>query len=158
MSLDESCFMPYEKSVHWRPADQKEISAGLNKYYVLYHEVGHAIDFLIPFTRLHYSEVNMLADKINIDIGDTPLFPRTASVSDEFLEALRADREQLKNLRVIKSKLPISPATVAIQDAIVVLFDDWKLGRIFTVPQFVMMYSWSILRNICRIVMECLKR
>ena len=87
------------------------------------HEYGHAFDSLAEIPELHYSEITMLNTRVIIGSGRTKFFHQRPSSSDEFLDALRKDKEALRsNFSNIKNDLLSTDASKGVQDAISGMF------------------------------------
>lgn len=99
----------------------------INKYSTLYHELGHAISYNLDFRGATYTETKGLTDKSILGgyLGHAYVGER-GSNSDEFLEAVRKDKEILAKRRkeegfysFVKDNL-----SSGIQDALCGFFND----------------------------------
>lgn len=108
-----------QKTIKYDMPSQSQMDKGISKYSTLAHEYGHAFDDLGEFQDLHYSEVDTLNDKVKIGSGSIPVFNRIPSSSDEFLTALRKDKEELgKTFSSVKADILSTYATAGVQDAL----------------------------------------
>ncbi len=91
----------------------------MNKYGTLAHEYGHFFDDKVKFDGVHFNEIDTLNGKVKIGSGAVQVFKRVPSSSDEFLEALRKDKEELrKTFQSARNDILSSNATSGIQDAL----------------------------------------
>ena len=97
----------------------------LHKYGTLAHEYGHFFDAKVDFDGLHYSEM----DAVQKATGLQTIFAKIPSSSDEFLAAVRADKEFLKNALTDEAKKDLTShnASHGVQDAIDGLFPKSRL-------------------------------
>lgn len=108
-----------QKTISYDTPLQRHMDNGMSKYSTLAHEYGHAFDDLASFTGLHYNEVDILNDKVKIGSGTVHVFKRIPSSSDEFLAALRKDKEKLREtFKSVRSDILSTDATNGVQDAI----------------------------------------
>lgn len=96
--------------------------AEINKYSTLAHEYGHYFDAKAKFN-VHFNEIDKLNESIENSTKMSALknwFKRTASSSDEFLEAVRKDKDYIKNILTndVKKELREHDASNGVQDAI----------------------------------------
>ncbi|MCB5918758.1 phage minor head protein [Mediterraneibacter faecis] len=114
------------KSGYYRPADnklvfsypiQRYIDNGKSKYGTLAHEYGHFFDAKADYEGLHFNEVETIHSKTKYQ---TNRFAKVASSSDEFLTAVRKDRQFLKSILTddIEKELRDHDASGGVQDAI----------------------------------------
>lgn len=114
------------KSGYYRPADnklvfsypiQRYIDNGKSKYGTLAHEYGHFFDAKADYEGLHFNEVETIHSKTKYQ---TNRFAKVASSSDEFLTAVRKDRQFLKSILTddIEKELRDNDASGGVQDAI----------------------------------------
>lgn len=114
------------KSGYYRPADnklvfsypiQRYIDNGKSKYGTLAHEYGHFFDAKADYDGLHFNEVETIHSKTKYQ---TNQFAKVASSSDEFLTAVRKDRQFLKSILTddVEKELRDHDASVGVQDAI----------------------------------------
>ena len=75
------------------------IAEGKSKYSTLAHEVGHSFDANITFNDVHYTEIEKVRNKTGWDNR----FKNKVSCCDEFLEAMRKDKDNLR--KVVFSRL-----------------------------------------------------
>lgn len=97
----------------------------MNKYGTLAHEYGHFFDAKVPFEGLHFKEIESVRNVTTL----THTFPSVASSSDEFLEALRKDKDHLKSIFTpeVKADLIAHNASNGVQDAIDGLFSNSRV-------------------------------
>ena len=97
----------------------------MNKYGTLAHEYGHFFDSNVSFKDLNFSEIEAVQDATGLDM----VFPKVASSSDEFLEAVRKDKEHLKSVLSsdIENDLVKHNASSGVQDAIDGLFSRSRI-------------------------------
>lgn len=114
------------KSGYYRPADnklvfsypiQRYIDNGKSKYGTLAHEYGHFFDAKADYEGLHFNEVETIYSKTKYQ---TNRFAKVASSSDEFLTAVRKDRQFLKSILTddVEKELRDHDASGGVQDAI----------------------------------------
>lgn len=114
------------KSGYYRPADNKlvfsyptqwYIDNGKSKYGTLAHEYGHFFDAKADYDGLHFNEVETIHSKTKYQ---TNRFAKVASSSDEFLTAVRKDRQFLKSILTddVEKELRDHHASCSVQDAI----------------------------------------
>lgn len=104
------------------------IQKGKSKYSTLAHEYGHFFDAKAKFKGLKFTEVDMINALSTID--NYVLVKRVPSASDEFLAAVRADKEFLRSIwsaDTIK-KLRERDASAGVQDAASAFFVDGHIG------------------------------
>ena len=96
---------------------QKYIDAGRNKYNVIAHEYGHFFDAKAKFNGLNFREVETIHSKTKYQ---TIRFAKVASSSDEFLSAVRKDRQLLQSVFTtdVEKDLKDHHASCGVQDAI----------------------------------------
>ena len=101
-----------------------------NKFTTISHEFGHFFDDQIPRENYTTKELDVL--NANVKLGSIDFFKARASRSDEFLTAMRKDRELNRKFMtdkeerdIIIAELNRSVASVGIQDA----FDGWWSTR-----------------------------
>jgi len=97
-----------------------------NKFTTISHEFGHFFDDQIPRENYTTKELDVL--NANVKLGSIDFFKARASSSDEFLTAMRKDRELNRKFMtdkeerdIIIAELKRSVASKGIQDA----FDGW---------------------------------
>lgn len=98
---------------------------GMNKYGTLAHEYAHFFDDKVQYEGLNFKEVEAVK---NIT-GLNNKFKSVASSSDEFLAAIRKDKEHIKSIYTptIKDELMKNNASAGVQDAIDGLFPNSRL-------------------------------
>jgi hypothetical protein len=108
------------------------VEADISKYSTLSHEMGHAFDSLsaddLP---LSYKEVDLINDRCVIGSGITKVLKKSPSLSDDFLRAMRKDKELLKvelGSRDVIAHLKSSDASAGVQDFADGLFNTQGRG------------------------------
>ncbi len=120
-------YSPSSKTIKYDTPLQRHMDNGVSKYSTLAHEYGHAFDGLGTFDGLHYAEVDTLNEKVKIGSGTVKAFKREPSQSDEFLSALRKDREALRDaFQDARNDILSTDATKGVQDAIRGFFGEKK--------------------------------
>lgn len=96
---------------------QRYIDNGRSKYSTLAHEYGHYFDKQAKYDDLHFKEIETIHSKTKYQ---TARFDKVASSSDEFLTAVRKDRELLRTVLTddIKKDLGNHDGSHGVQDAI----------------------------------------
>lgn len=122
-----------KKSGYYQPAtntlvaglsDPDEISKGVHKFSVLAHEYGHKFDNPKFYKGLSYKELELLNEKVRF--GKIQHFKTKPSSSDEFLKALRLDKEILKSTFAnIKEDLLSKNSSGGVQDALDGMFNTY---------------------------------
>lgn len=101
-----------------------EISKGVHKFSVLAHEYGHKFDNPKFYKGLSYKELELLNEKVRL--GKIQHFKTKPSSSDEFLKALRLDKEILKSTFAnIKEDLLSRNSSGGVQDALDGMFNTY---------------------------------
>lgn len=97
----------------------------MNKYGTLAHEYGHFFDAEVDFGDIHFKEMEAVRNATGLDV----VFKSVASSSDEFLEAIRKDKEHIKSIFTpdIKADLIAHNASSGVQDAIDGLFPKSRI-------------------------------
>lgn len=110
-------YSPAENRLVFSYPLQKYIDNGRSKYHTLAHEYGHFYDAKANYEGLHFKEVETIHSKTKYQ---TNRFAKIASSSDEFLTAVRKDREFLKSILTtdVEKDLRDHDASCGIQDAI----------------------------------------
>lgn len=113
---DSGCYYFNSNELIYRFRRENEISSGMSKYGTLAHEYGHYFDHKAKYTGLTYKEVSRIQRYTE---SGKDIFRKTASASDQFLEAVRKDREKLTSLsRQNKMYLGRNNASAGVQDAV----------------------------------------
>ena len=96
----------------------------MDKFSTLAHEYGHFFDAKVPFDGLHFKEIKAVRDLTGMHT-----FESVASSSDEFLEAIRKDKEHIKSIFTpeLKQDLFAHNASSGVQDAIDGLFANSRI-------------------------------
>ncbi|MDR1773336.1 MAG: hypothetical protein LBR30_00445 [Clostridioides sp.] len=100
--------------------------SGINKYDTLAHEYGHFFDAQVSFEGLNFNEIETVRKVTGLE----KIFRSKASSSDEFLEAIRKDKEYLKSTLTtdVKKDLREHNASCGVQDAIDGLFPKSRIA------------------------------
>lgn len=98
----------------------------LSKYGTLAHEYGHFFDAKVQFHNLNFKEMEKVRTATGLDI----IFANKASSSDEFLEAIRKDKEHIKSIFTseVKNDLIAHNTSSGVQDVIDGLFPNSRIG------------------------------
>ena len=116
----------YGKSGYYSPSGnnlvfsyplQQYIDNGKAKYGTLAHEYGHYFDKMAKYAGLHFKEIELIHSKTK---WQEKRFDKVASSSDEFLAAVRKDRELLRETLTDESRkeLRAHDGSAGVQDAI----------------------------------------
>lgn len=110
-------YSPAENRLVFSYPLQKYIDNGRSKYHTLAHEYGHFYDAKADYEGLHFKEVETIHGKTKYQINR---FAKIASSSDEFLTAVRKDRQFLKSILTtdVEKDLKDHDASCGVQDAI----------------------------------------
>lgn len=123
LSAQDGYYVPGKNTLLFSYEEKRHIDNGMGKYSALAHEYGHAFDALAEIPDLHYREIDMLNAHVTLGSGRTKLFHQKPSSSDEFLDAIRKDREYLRtNFKSIRKDLLSTAASAGVQDAISGMF------------------------------------
>ncbi len=97
----------------------------MDKYGTLAHEYSHFFDTKAKFKGLNFTEI----EKLQNETGLSAMFKNVASSSDEFLEAIRKDKEHIKSIldKKAKDELLKDNASHGVQDAIDGLFENSRI-------------------------------
>lgn len=114
---DDGYYSPAENKLVFSYPLQKYIDNGISKYHTLAHEYGHFFDAKGEFDGLHYKEVDTIHSKTKYQVHR---FKKIPSSSDEFLSAVRKDRETLRTILTtdVEEDLRGHDASCGVQDAI----------------------------------------
>lgn len=93
----------------------------IHKFSTLAHEYGHFFDAKLN-AKVHFKEIDALNSAVNLRTG--AWFKKGISSSDEFLEAVRKDKEHIKSIfnKDVKQHLSNHDGSAGVQDAIDGLF------------------------------------
>lgn len=113
----DGAYMPATNSAVFSYTEQKYIDGGKSKYHTLSHEYGHYFDRKTEYEGLHFKEVETIHSKTKYQINR---FAKVASSSDEFLSAVRKDRDFLKSILTdtVEKELRDHHGSCGVQDAI----------------------------------------
>ena len=114
---DDGYYSPSENRLVFSYPLQKYIDNGRSKYHTLAHEYGHFFDAKGEYDGLHYKEVETIHSKTKYQLNR---FSKIPSSSDEFLSAVRKDRDFLKSVLTtdVEKDLKDHDASCGVQDAI----------------------------------------
>lgn len=114
-------YTPASNSLTFSYPDERYIQNGKDKYSTVAHEYGHFFDAQAQFSDLHFNEIDTVKNNLNYTKSR---FTNRASSSDEFLAAVRKDKQFLRDTLTdeIKKELRLHDASDGVQDAI-----DWLL-------------------------------
>lgn len=106
--------------------DYQEKYPDLHKYSTLAHEYGHFFDKKADFSGLNFTEIEAVGSATGLD----EIFAKVASSSDEFLAAVRKDKEHLKSVLTdeVKEDFIEHNTSNGIQDAIDGLFSGSRIS------------------------------
>lgn len=117
VKFGDGCYFTSENRLEFNFPLKKYIDKGISKFRTLAHEYAHYFDAKVQFDGLHFNEVETIIkntkwQKLRLE--------KIASSSDEFLDAVRKDRELLRNQLTdeLKENLKLNDTSLAVQDAI----------------------------------------
>ncbi len=107
-----------------------ERTPGMNKFSILAHEYGHFFDNNVAFKNLRFQEIEKINEIIKTVLPNYTYLVNRASYSDEFLSALRLDKEHIKTIFniEIRTRLKNDHASAGVQDAIDGLFVNSRIA------------------------------
>lgn len=110
-------YTPASNSLTFSYPDERYIQNGKDKYSTVAHEYGHFFDAQAQFSDLHFNEIDTVKNNLNYTKSR---FTNRASSSDEFLAAVRKDKQFLRDTLTdeIKKELRSHDASDGVQDAI----------------------------------------
>lgn len=110
-------YTPASNSLTFSYPDERYIQNGKDKYSTAAHEYGHFFDAQAQFSDLHFNEIDTVKNNLNYTKSR---FTNRASSSDEFLAAVRKDKQFLRDTLTdeIKKELRLHDASDGVQDAI----------------------------------------
>ena len=110
-------YQPSTNTIVFSYPQQKHLDNGKSKFGTLAHEYGHYFDKKADFKDLHFKEIELIHSKTK---WQEQRLSKVASSSDEFLEAVRKDRELLKQTLTdeVRKDLMDHDASSGVQDAI----------------------------------------
>lgn len=110
-------YTPASNSLTFSYPDERYIQNGKDKYSTVAHEYGHFFDAQAQFSDLHFNEIDTVKNNLNYTKSR---FTNRASSSDEFLAAVRKDKQFLRDTLTdeIKKELRLHDASNGVQDAI----------------------------------------
>lgn len=116
------CYRSDLKEISYGYPDKNQLADGRSKFSTLSHEYGHFIDDVGVFKNLNFREIDAIKQSVKLSNN---LIKNTASVSDEFLKALRKDKSALSTKifdSTFRDDLFSSSASAGVQDAICGMF------------------------------------
>lgn len=116
------CYRSNLKEISYGYPDKNQLADGRSKFSTLSHEYGHFIDDVGVFKNLNFREIDAIKQSIKLSNN---LIKNKASVSDEFLKALRKDKSALSTKifdSTFRDDLFSSSASAGVQDAICGMF------------------------------------
>lgn len=110
-------YTPASNSLTFSYPDERYIQNGKDKYSTVAYEYGHFFDAQAQFSDLHFNEIDTVKNNLNYTKSR---FTNRASSSDEFLAAVRKDKQFLRDTLTdeIKKELRLHDASDGVQDAI----------------------------------------
>lgn len=110
-------YTPASNSLTFSYPNERYIQNGKDKYSTVAHEYGHFFDAQAQFSDLHFNEIDTVKNNLNYTKSR---FTNRASSSDEFLAAVRKDKQFLRDTLTdeIKKELRLHDASDGVQDAI----------------------------------------
>lgn len=114
---DDGYYSPAENRLVFNYPLQKYIDNGRSKYHTLAHEYGHFYDAKADYAGLHFKEIETIHSNTKYQINR---FAKKASSSDEFLTAVRKDRDFLKSILTtdVEKDFRNHDASCGVQDAV----------------------------------------
>lgn len=118
---NDGSYYPGKNSIIFDYPQQRHIDNGMSKYSTLAHEYGHYFDARASFENIHYKEIEAIHE--NVPFGDK-LFKKVPSSSDDFLTAVRMDKEYLRSIGFskLKEEMYNHDGSSGVQDAISGMF------------------------------------
>lgn len=116
------CYRSDLKEISYGYPDKNQLADGRSKFSILSHEYGHFIDYVGVFKNLNFREIDAIKQSVKLSNN---LIKNKASISDEFLKALRKDKSALSTKifdSTFRDDLFSSSASVGVQDAICGMF------------------------------------
>lgn len=119
------CYRSNLKEISYGYPDKNQLADGRSKFSTLSHEYGHFIDDVGVFknlNNLNFREIDAIKQSVKLSNN---LIKNKASVSDEFLKALRKDKSALSTKifdSIFRDDLFSSSASAGVQDAICGMF------------------------------------
>lgn len=116
------CYRSILKEISYGYPDKNQLADGRSKFSTLSHEYGHFIDDVGVFKNLNFREIDAIKQSVKLSNN---LIKNKASVSDEFLKALRKDKSALSTKifdSTFRDDLFSSSASAGVQDAICGMF------------------------------------
>lgn len=116
------CYHSHLKEISYGYPDKNQLADGRSKFSTLSHEYGHFIDYVGVFKNLNFREIDVIKQSVKLSNN---LIKNKASVSDEFLKALRKDKSALSTKifdSTFRDDLFSSSASAGVQDAICGMF------------------------------------
>lgn len=119
LSANDGYYQSGSNTIVYSYPAQRYINNGMNKFGTLAHEYGHFFDSMVQYSTTNFLEV----DTVNASCRYFKL-KKVASSSDEFLQAMRADRNTIRAMLTaqVRADLKAHDASSGVQDAIDGLF------------------------------------
>ncbi len=117
-----ACYRSDLKEISYGYPDKNQLADGRSKFSILSHEYGHFIDYVGVFKNLNFREIDAIKQSVKLSNN---LIKNKASISDEFLKALRKDKSALSTKifdSTFRDDLFSSSASAGVQDAICGMF------------------------------------
>lgn len=121
------CYRSDLKEISYGYPDKNQLADGRSKFSILSHEYGHFIDYVGVFKNLNFREIDAIKQSVKLSNN---LIKNKASVSDEFLKALRKDKSALSTKifdSTFRDDLFSSSASAGVQDAICGMFGTKRI-------------------------------
>lgn len=114
----EGYYKPSLNSITFSYTAEDRIANGMSKYSTLAHEYGHYFDSKAKYTGLSFNEIDTIKGSGNFWLES--LIKKKASSSDQFLKAVRQDKELIRSILNSETvaKIKSTDATGGVQDAI----------------------------------------
>lgn len=146
-------YQPSTNSLVYSYPTEIQIKNGKTKYSTIAHEFGHFIDSQGAYTGIDYKEV----DALNNALGTSrSFFKAVPSSSDQFLEALRKDKENLSQVvmdKDFRKDLFSTNASAGVQDALDGMFGSrvgmhWQHGDSYYNRKYNALKSYKIEKEV----------
>lgn len=121
------CYRSDLKEISYGYPDKNQLADGRSKFSILSHEYGHFIDYVGVFKNLNFREIDAIKQSVKLSNN---LIKNKASISDEFLKALRKDKSALSTKifdSTFRDDLFSSSASAGVQDAICGMFGTKRI-------------------------------
>lgn len=146
-------YQPPTNSLVYSYPTETQIKNGKNKYSTIAHEFGHFIDSKGTYTGIDYKEVEALNNALGTSRN---FFKAIPSSSDQFLEALRKDKENLSQVvmdKDFRKELFSTNASAGVQDALDGMFGSrvgmhWQHGDSYYNRKYNALKSYKIEKEV----------